>query len=116
MERMAPGTPVTDGAIAALSKRSWPGNIRELKTVLQRALLRRRADYFDEGCFDETGPAADATGDWCDECRGRPLSRAKCQEIRTVYRKTDKNISQTARQLELSRTTVYKHVRTTSQR
>ena len=111
MEKMAPGTPVTDAAIAALSQRKWPGNIRELRTVLQRALVRRRAEYLDEGCFDEAGPAADLTRDCCAECRRRPLSRAKCQEIRSVYLRSDQNISRTARALDLSRTTVYKHVR-----
>lgn len=112
MEKMAPGTPVTDAAIATLLQRKWPGNIRELRSVLQRALVRRRADYIDESCFDEAGPVSDLSRDCCDECRGRPLSRAKCQEIRSVYQKTDKNISRTARELGLSRTTVYKHVQT----
>ncbi len=42
--------------------------------------------------------------------QGRPLSRAKCQEIRAVHRQTGGNISHTARKLNLSRTTVYKHV------
>jgi transcriptional regulator of acetoin/glycerol metabolism len=110
MEKMAPGTPVTDAAIANLSMRHWQGNIRELKTVLQRALVRRRTDYLDEDCFDEAAPVLDPSEDCCEECRRRPLSRAKCQEIRSVYRKTHENISQTARALGLSRTTVYKHV------
>ncbi|WP_439623515.1 sigma-54-dependent Fis family transcriptional regulator [Shinella sp.] len=112
MEKMAPGTPVTDAAIATLSQRKWPGNIRELRTVLQRALVRRSADYIDESCFDEASLVPDLARDCCDECRDRPLSRAKCQEIRSVYEKTQQNISRTARELGLSRTTVYKHVRT----
>jgi transcriptional regulator with PAS, ATPase and Fis domain len=111
MEKMAPGTPVTDAAIATLSRRKWPGNIRELKTVLQRALVRRRTDYIDEDCFDETSATPEPAPDCCEECRGRPLSRAKCQEIRAVYQQTGENISRTARELGLSRTTVYKHVR-----
>lgn len=111
MEKMAPGTPVTDAAVSVLSQRKWPGNIRELKTALQRALVRRRAEYIDEGCFDDAGPVAQLSSDCCDDCRSRPLSRAKCQEIRLVYQKSDENISQTARMLGLSRTTVYKHVR-----
>ena len=115
MEKMAPGTPVTDAAIATLAQRKWPGNIRELRSVLQRALVRRRADYIDENCFGEEGSISDLSRECCDECRNRPLSRAKCQEIRSVYQKTDKNISRTAHELGLSRTTVYKHVRTTIQ-
>ncbi|UWU24315.1 sigma-54-dependent Fis family transcriptional regulator (plasmid) [Rhizobium sp. CB3060] len=112
MGSMAPGTPVTDAAIMALSRRQWPGNIRELKTVLRRALLRRRADYIDEGCFDEAEPVVNSLWDCCEECRGRPLSRTKCQEIRTVYQRTGENVSRTARELGVSRTTVYKHVGT----
>ena len=110
MEGMAPGVPVTDAAVAALSGRKWPGNIRELKTVLQRALVRRHTDYFDEDCFDGERAAPELLQDCCEECRGRPLSRAKCQEIRAVHRQTGGNVSQTARRLGLSRTTVYKHV------
>lgn len=110
MEEVAPGTPITDAAVAALFRRKWPGNIRELKTVLQRALVRRRADYLDEDCFDEVSPVAESLQDCCEGCRDRPLSRAKCQEIRAVHRRTGGNVSQTARQLGLSRTTVYKHV------
>ncbi len=103
---------MTDAAIATLSQRKWPGNIRELRTILQRALVRRSADYIDESCFDEASLVPDLSRDCCDECRDRPLSRAKCQEIRSVYDKTNQNISRTARELGLSRTTVYKHVRT----
>jgi sigma-54 dependent transcriptional regulator, acetoin dehydrogenase operon transcriptional activator AcoR len=111
MESLAPGVPITDAAIATLSLRHWPGNIRELRTMLQRALLRRRSPFVDESCFEEAGLRAHADQDSCDLCRSHPLSRTKCREIRSVYRATACNISQTARQLDLSRTTVYKHVR-----
>ena len=115
MQVIAPGIPVTDAAIQALADRKWPGNIRELKTVLQRALVRRKADYIDENCFDDIAQRRDIiSSDCCHECRGRPLSRAKCQEIRAIYRKTEENISRTARELGLSRTTVYKHIRDTA--
>lgn len=110
MDHMAPGTAVTDAAVAAISQRTWPGNIRELKTVLQRALVRRRSGYIDESCFDGATPAAHPFADCCDECRNRPLTRSKCQEIRAVYHRAGKNIAKTARELRLSRTTVYKHV------
>jgi transcriptional regulator of acetoin/glycerol metabolism len=111
IEAMAPGTPVTDAAVAGLSRRKWPGNIRELRTVLQRALVRRRTDYLDEDCFDDAPAFSAPARDCCNECSGRPLSRTKCEEIRAVHRSTGENISQTARALGLSRTTIYKHVR-----
>lgn len=111
MEDLAPGTPITDAAIAILSSRSWPGNIRELRTALQRALIRRRMEYVDEDCFNEIEATIERGEDSCDFCRPHPLSRTKCREIRSVFRATAGNTSQTARQLGLSRTTVYKHVR-----
>lgn len=113
MEELAPGMPITDAAITVLSRNSWPGNIRELKTALQRALVRRRLEYLDEDCFNEIEMSLESDQESCDLCRSRPLSRAKCREIRSVFRTTNGNTSQTARQLGLSRTTVYKHVRWT---
>ncbi|TCR87779.1 sigma-54-dependent Fis family transcriptional regulator [Rhizobium sp. BK376] len=110
MEAMAPGTPITDAAIAGLSRRKWPGNVRELRSVLQRALVGRHADYLDEDCFEGAKSEAESVGDCCEECRNRPLSRARCEEIRSVHRRLDGNISKAARELGLSRTTVYKHV------
>ncbi len=111
MEELAPGTPITDAAIAALSRHSWPGNIRELRTALQRALVRRHMEFVDEDCFGAMEAAVEGDQDSCELCRDHPLSRTKCREIRSVFRTTECNISHTARQLGLSRTTVYKHVR-----
>jgi len=108
MEKIAPGTAITDAAIARLSLRDWPGNIRELHSVLQRALVRRHLEFVDEGCFAEQEDAAE---DCCEECRSQPLSRHRCREIRNAFRATGDNVSKTARLLGLSRTTVYKHVR-----
>lgn len=111
MQAMAPDTAVTDAAIARLSLHSWPGNIRELKTALQRALVRRRMDYLDEDSFEDINTGEKNVDDSCDSCRPHPLSRSKCREIRSIFQMSGENISKTARVLNLSRTTVYKHVR-----
>ncbi len=109
MQKLASGTAITDAAIASLSRRAWPGNIRELRSVLQRTLVRRRMEFIDEDSFEE--PAGETVTDVCDACRGHPLANRQCREIRAVYRACACNISKAARQLGLSRTTVYKHVR-----
>ncbi len=111
MQAMAPDTAVTDAAIARLALHSWPGNIRELKTALQRALVRRRMDYLDEDSFEDINTGEKNVDDSCDSCRPHPLSRSKCREIRSIFQMSGENISKTARVLNLSRTTVYKHVR-----
>ncbi|GAA4107526.1 sigma-54-dependent Fis family transcriptional regulator [Aminobacter aganoensis] len=108
MQKIAPGTAITDAAIARLSLRSWPGNIRELQSVLQRALVRQHLEFVDEESFTERETAPE---DSCEDCRGHALSRHKCREIRSVFRASGDNVSKTARMLGLSRTTVYKHVR-----
>ncbi|MDN5926058.1 MAG: sigma-54-dependent Fis family transcriptional regulator [Hyphomicrobiales bacterium] len=107
MEKMAPGTVITDTAIARLATMPWPGNIRELRSVLQRALVRRQNGFIDE---DSLGPERAIEDDCCPNCRDHPLSRRKCSEIRAIFRNTGENVSETARLLSISRTTVYKHV------
>lgn len=109
MKRLAPQTAITDAAIARLAQRAWPGNIRELNAALQRALVRRQTDYLDEDSFDDTAEVAPI--DCCMSCLDNTLSRRRCSEIRTTYRQTGNNASETARLLGLSRTTVHKHIR-----
>jgi two-component system NtrC family response regulator len=47
---------VAAGAMAQLLAHSWPGNVRELKSVVERALLRARAQAID--AFDVETPLA----------------------------------------------------------
>jgi len=109
IHRMAPDTAITDAAIAKLSRRRWPGNIRELQAVLQRALVRRNMEFVDEDSFEDGIPDT-RIGDCCEACQPHVSSRHRCVEIRATYQATDRNVSKAARILGLSRTTVYKHV------
>lgn len=110
MQALAPDRAITDAAIARLAEHSWPGNVRELKTVLQRALLRRSVDFLDEDCFRGLVDEAEDGPDCCPSCRHNLLSQTRCREIRMTYQASGANIARTARLLNLSRTTVYKHV------
>ena len=107
MRKLAPDAAITDAAITALSLRKWPGNIRELHAALQRALVRG-VDFVDEGSFDDCSPPDET--DSCEACHGNPLDENRCREIRRTYRDASENVSETARRLGLSRTTVYKHL------
>lgn len=106
LQRLAPGVTITDAAIARLAQREWPGNIRELRSVLQRLLIRRRAGFIDETDLAET---AAGSGDACPACRDRGLASRICREIRATYRACQ-NVTRTAQMLGLSRTTIYKHL------
>jgi transcriptional regulator of acetoin/glycerol metabolism len=110
MDELAPQAAITDAAINYLRKADWPGNIRQLKGALQRALVRRNMEFIDEVSFDDLAIAPDTAGEVCDGCRGHPLNQHRCREIRLKYVSAGHNISETARALGLSRTTVYKHV------
>jgi transcriptional regulator of acetoin/glycerol metabolism len=109
VEKIAPGVAITDAAIAMLSRRQWPGNIRELESLLKRALVRRRLGHLDESSFDLVADPSTSV-DVCSACRGHQLSETRCREIRMTFNSTAGNITRTARMLNLSRTTVYKHV------
>ena len=105
---VAPDFDPAPAEIAALAARDWPGNIRELRSVLWRAAIA--------GGFEEELDTADdledgpAEPDCCDACRAGPLDRARCRRIREVFAATSGNIAETARRLGLSRTTVYRHL------
>ena len=103
------GATLTDEAIARLARRAWPGNIRELRHVLQRAMLRAQGGAIDDSLFDESGSAESEHS--CPSCRDSPIDRRFCEEIEAAHRLTKRNIAETARKLGLSRTTVYKHLR-----
>lgn len=114
MQQLAPGTGITDTAVERLSRRRWPGNIRELRSVLQRALVRSRMTDLDEQSF-ETDEAVvpevpTVPDESCDACRGHALSERWCRQIRLTYRNFGDNVSRTARELNLSRTTIYRHL------
>jgi transcriptional regulator of acetoin/glycerol metabolism len=105
---LAPRAVLTEAAIAVLAKRPWPGNIRELRHALQRALLRRTGETIDEDCFDlDPSERAERA---CPSCRGSPIDRRFCEEIEATHRLAGGNVAETARRLGLSRTTVYKHL------
>ena len=105
---LAPQASITEAAIAALARRAWPGNIRELRHALQRAFLRRTGETIDEDCFD-LGPS-EQTERACPSCRGSPIDRRFCEEIAAAHRLARGNVAETARRLRLSRTTIYKHL------
>ena len=106
MAAIAPDAAVTDAAIAKLAQRSWPGNMRELRAVLQRSALRREA-HLDEEALPAPGNSSAAS---CTCCRGHALNEPRCTSIRAMHKATGGNVSLTAQRLGLSRTTVYKHI------
>ncbi len=102
---------VTDEALAALMSYSWPGNIRELENVIERAVILSRGPLIGTDDLPETlrrAPVACAT----DQNGARKLKEALALPERDLIVKALEsaqwNRNETARQLGINRTTLYK--------
>ncbi len=96
-----------DAALALLESARWPGNIRELRNVLQRLALA------EPGGGPITAERLRALlGDRLGAGPGRDGLRAREREIvLETYRRLDGNVSAVARALGVSRNTVYARLR-----
>jgi DNA-binding NtrC family response regulator len=104
--------PVTINADAdeALQRYEWPGNIRELRNVLERALLRTHGDVLDARALDfpsvAHAAAAPATAQ-----RSGTLDDVEREYIGQVLREERGIIDRVAERLGISRSAVYYKVR-----
>ncbi len=102
---VAPGWQIRDDVVSCLAERAWPGNIRELRAVLARLTLGETSGVIDLSMLHvQAGEARRASPGALPDT----LRDAMRGQIRKVLRQTGGNISQTARQLCISRNTVYR--------
>jgi len=94
---------IDDGALARLAQHNWPGNFRELRSVLTRALLRGSV-HLARADIDALLPSAVAS------VPGSLLQQSAAERVRREFARCG-SVSQTARLLSISRTTVYRHLR-----
>jgi two-component system response regulator HydG len=99
---------VSDDALKILMEYDWPGNIRELENVVERAVVTSKkriipADAFAYlGARDGTAPPASGA---------RSLEQVEIEHIRRVLDAEEWNVSRAAKILELDRTTLHKKIR-----
>jgi two-component system response regulator AtoC len=124
-----PELDISQDALRALMSHDWPGNIRELKNAVQRAVVaagtmirvrdlpqnvRKAAQDIGLPAFraglDETSSPAEIFGD--DENVILPLQEVERQAIQRAYRVTEGNISKMSRVLGVSRATLYRKLDT----
>jgi transcriptional regulator of acetoin/glycerol metabolism len=103
--RLARGTlQASPSVIRVLMRNRWPGNVDQLHQVLRAAAARRQSGTIE-------------VGDLPPECR--PTTRRvlttieaiECDAIVEALRDTDGNKSEAARQLGMSRATIYRKIR-----
>ena len=128
-------THFADEAIDALMRYSWPGNVRELENAVERAVvLSRRPVVEVEDLPDtvrstaQTGGAADGSGQSTSDGGARawipaladgwtpmPLANAlqdpEKQILVAALNANNWNRQETARQLDINRTTLYKKIK-----
>ncbi|HYD59549.1 MAG TPA: sigma-54-dependent Fis family transcriptional regulator [Noviherbaspirillum sp.] len=100
---------ITEAALARLRTYHWPGNFRELRTMLTRALLAAPAGVIDAQQADAVLPPP--AGAEPSSLRGK-----SAEEVLRVFRETGGNISVTAERLAIARNTVYRYVREAASR
>jgi DNA-binding NtrC family response regulator len=107
-----PGAPVriADEAFEHLLRYPWPGNIRELRNVLERALLLARGR---DAISAEFLPAEvrGATGAQVEYHAPRSLSDVERAHIDRVLRAHNQNRTRAAKELGISRATLIKKIR-----
>jgi len=98
---------LSESAERALVERAWPGNLRELKNVLERSLLMsdrseiRRSDLR----FESAAPAA------ADDSPDLTLSELESRHIAHVVKDEGGSVEKAAKRLGVSRNTLYYKLR-----
>ena len=101
------GATLTDAALQRLAQHAWPGNFRELRSVLTRALLGRQDGHLDAPDMHRLLPAATAAPAGA----ASVLKQDASERVRLEWARCDGSVSQVSRNLGISRTTVYRHLR-----
>jgi DNA-binding NtrC family response regulator len=115
LERLArdlgqPTVSLVPEAMSALQRYHWPGNIRELRNVLERALLRTHGHLLDARSLDlpSSGAAAPpAAGAAPAPFRGGTLDEVEKEYMEQVLREENGVIDRVAERLGVSRSAVY---------
>jgi DNA-binding NtrC family response regulator len=98
-------TRISDEAMTQLVDHSWPGNVRELSNAIERAMVIGRPPTIrsEDLPFTANDRSAEPGGESL-------VAMEKCH-IADVLRRTDWNITQTARILRVDRVTVYNKIK-----
>jgi transcriptional regulator of acetoin/glycerol metabolism len=95
---------VSPAVMRVLMRNLWPGNVEQLYQVLRTTVARRRSGMVE-------------LGDLPPECRATtrrvltPLEAIECDAIVDALLDTDGNKAEAARQLGMSRATIYRKIR-----
>jgi DNA-binding NtrC family response regulator len=116
LARAAPrGSPVrfSEEALAKLAAHDWPGNVRQLRNVVQRALLLRGEGLeipASAVTFDEARPVAAGSDDDTLYVRGLTLEEIEREVIRLSLRRHGGKRAAVVKELGIAKSTVMKRI------
>jgi two-component system nitrogen regulation response regulator NtrX len=110
-----PGRRFADEAMRRLQARAWPGNIRELRNAVERALILASGKVVTAADIDHLLPGAPAAGGSGGNASGGQTFETFKQEAEKNFltqrlREHDWNVSETARALKMPRSNLYKKI------
>jgi DNA-binding NtrC family response regulator len=99
---------ISDDAMKMLLDYDWPGNIRELENVVERAVVTSKKRVLATDSFAYLNPGGASVGI---SSTPRSLEEAEIAHIRQILDEQDWNISHAAKVLQVDRTTLHKKIR-----
>ena len=106
-----PGVRLSPGAEAALSASAWPGNVRQLRNVLERAVLLSEKSVLEAGDLGPGPSGATATSPTSGSNPRLSLADAERAHIETVLRDVGGAVPEAARVLGISRSALYERIK-----
>jgi transcriptional regulator with PAS, ATPase and Fis domain len=103
-------TGVTDEALACLMSHDYPGNIRELENILERAFILCKAEMIEPHHLPESLCIKTADND------GQPLETLSMKDMEAIFltnalRRNDWSRLKTARQLGMHKSTLFRKIK-----
>jgi two-component system response regulator HydG len=92
-----------------LAQYSWPGNIREMKNILDRAMILAGTEPIDPTCIgidDDENPDAESVA-----IGNRSLGESEKKMIQEALERTDGNKTEAAKMLGISRRRLYSRMK-----
>jgi DNA-binding NtrC family response regulator len=107
----APVPRIPESVMTALARHSWPGNIRELRNVVERLFLLGKGKTFSRAWFDEIFAADRAVGESLPAAAAHLPIAARRGRLQETLARLGGNKSAAARELGVTRKTVHKWLR-----